>query len=310
MVLDDDIRRYLDSMAAVPRPSEQAVSITELRHANDRAAAAIPAPEREAESRDFTVPGRDGPVPVRHYLPDTAGPQALVIYAHGGGFVFGSPDTHHEIGNRLCLDASVQVLSVDYRLAPEHPFPAGVHDVIDVMLWAAENTATIAADPARLFVAGDSAGGNFAAAAAQAAREMDVELAGQVLIYPVVDQRLIEYESRITRASGYGLTQADMLWYGALYLGDAGHADNPLASPILNPQLSGLAPTFLMTAGFDPLHSEGEEYGRLLAEAGVEVEHLHLPGANHGVFSNYRLFRSGETTWQALLSWLKQRTST
>lgn len=310
MVLDDDIRQYLDSMADVPRPSEQTASITELRHANDLAAAKVPGPEREAETRDFTVPGRDGPVPVRHYLPESAAPQALVVYAHGGGFVFGNPDTHHAVTNRLCLEAGVQVLSVDYRLAPEHPFPAGVNDTIDVMLWAAENTSALAADRERLFLAGDSAGANFVAAAAQVARDQALDLAGQALIYPALDLRLTEYDTRITRASGYGLTQADMLWYGKLYLGDDRHAENPLASPLVNPDLTGLAPTFLMTAGYDPLHSEGEEYGRLLAEAGVEVEQLHLPGANHGVFSNYMLFRSGEATWQALLAWLKQRTGT
>ncbi len=308
MTLDEDIRKFLDSVANAPRPSEQSVPVAEIRRAADAMSLARPRPSVEVQAATFTIPGRDTGVTVRHYIPESAGPHALIMYLHGGGFVFGNIDTHHDVSNRLSLDTGAQVLAVDYRLAPEHPFPAGVNDVIDALRWVAGNHAQLGVDPERIFVLGDSAGGNFAAVAAQVARDEGIRLAGQVLIYPVTDFRDIEYESRVTRADGYGLTQADMYWYRGHYLGDDGDATNTLASPVANDDLSGLAPAFVMTAGYDPLHSEGEDYARRLEAAGVEVEYLHLPGANHGVFSNFHAFRAGETTWQAVLAWLETRT--
>lgn len=307
MILDEDIRKYLESVADVPRPSELSVPIAEMRRATDAASMSGPQPAVEAQTLNFFVPGRDGPIKVRHYLPDSPGPHALVLYMHGGGFVFGNIDTSHAVSNRLCLDANIQVLAVDYRLAPEYPFPAAVHDVLDSLKWVAEKHGALGVDSSLVFVMGDSAGGNLAAVAAQVARDDGIQLAGQVLIYPVTDFRGTEYESRSTRAADYGLTQADMWWYRGHYLNDDSDETNPLVSPIANDDLSRLAPAFIMTAGYDPLHSEGEEYARRMQGAGVEVEHLHLAGANHGVFSNFHAFRSGEATWRAVLAWLEAR---
>lgn len=308
VALDEDIRQFLESVASVPRPSELTVPVAEMRRATDAASMSRPRPVVDADNETFSIPGRDGPIRARRYVPDSDGPHALILYLHGGGFVFGNIDTHHDVNNRLCLDTGAQVIAVDYRLAPENPFPAGVNDVVDSLHWVARNYGSFGVDPQKIFVLGDSAGGNFAAVAAQVARDEGMNLAGQVLIYPVVDFRDIEYESRLTRAAGYGLTQADMWWYRTQYLGDEGDGSDLRASPLANETLSGLAPAFVMTAGYDPLHSEGEEYAHRLKSAGVEVEYLHLPGANHGVFSNFSAFKAGETTWQAVLDWLETRT--
>lgn len=306
--LDDDIRKYLEAQAGVARPSELQLPISQIRQVTHSAWTDVPRPPFEAVTRDFQVQGRDGPIPVRLYRSVEGGVQPLVLFAHGGGFVFGDLNTHHDVSNRLALDGGVQVLAVDYRLAPEHPFPAGVNDFIDVLTWCSENFSILEADPERFFVAGDSAGGNFAAVAAQVAADRGIGLAGQILIYPVTDLRRTEYESRVTRSSGYGLSQADMWWYLGHYLADWSQDSDPLASPIVRESLAGLAPAFVMTAGYDPLHSEGEAYAHRLSADGVPVEHLHLSGANHGVFSNFSQFAAGEQTWVAMLRWLAART--
>lgn len=305
MTLDADIRAHLDSIAGVPSPSQQTMSIPEMRAATHQLWLAGPGPEKRAQVAELLAPGSDADVPLRLYrAPGTASSLPLVVFMHGGGFVFGSLDTHSEICHRLALDADCAVLSVGYRLAPEHPFPAAVNDCWAALQWAVRNASELGVDPERIVLLGDSAGGNLAAVTALQALQHGVTLAGQALIYPVTDLREVEYESRVQRAHGFGLSEADMRWYGRHYLQDAAAAENPLASPILAPSLSGLPDTFLMTAGHDPLCSEGEAYGLRLLEEGVTVSHLHLPGANHGVFSNWKMFESGEATWQALLSWL------
>lgn len=310
MPLDEDIRVYLESVAGVPRASELNRPVSELRTAVDSMWSERPVGTYAVRSRDLSISGRDGPIPARHYEPASEPALSLLLYFHGGGFVFGDLNTHDEICRRLSLEGHLQVVAVDYRLAPEHPFPAAVNDVLDSVEWAVAEQPSLEYRPGQLFVAGDSAGANLAAVAAHHAHDNHVPLAGQALIYPVTDFRdVVPYESRRTRANGFGLTQQDMLWYGQHYLVDAALVADPRVSPIVRQDLSGLAPTFLMTAGYDPLSSEGEAYAERLLEAGVPVEHLHLPGANHGVFSEFRMFRSGEATWQALLHWLDLRIS-
>jgi len=307
MPIDEDIRVYLESVADVPRVSEQSAPVSELRQATHALWAERPRGDFQVDSRDLLVPGRDGTIPVRLYQPADGGADGLVLYFHGGGFVFGDLDSHDDVCRRLSHDSGMQVLAVDYRLAPEHPFPAAVHDALDVLQWLTSGEAAAAVSAGRLFVAGDSAGANLAAVAANHARDVGIRLAGQALIYPVTDFRDTEYPSRKSRASGYGLSQQDMLWYGRQYLRDPELVADPRVSPITQADLAGVAPVFVMTAGYDPLCSEGEAYVSRLREAGTPVEHLHLPGANHGVFTNYTMFRSGEQTFQALLSWLQQR---
>jgi acetyl esterase len=226
-------------------------------------------------------------VPVRLYVPDGASPPApLLVYYHGGGHVEGDLDTHDRLCRWLAREARVRILSVDYRLAPEHPFPAGVEDALTAFRYARANAAALGADPARIGVGGDSAGGNLATVTAQLA----VDDGGrptpvfQLLIYPLCDYSR-EYPSYALFAEGFFLTVAMMRSYRRHYLPDEAAATDPRVSPLLREDLTRLPPAYVTTAGFDPLRDEGEAYARRLREAGVSVTLRRHPGVTHG-FAN------------------------
>ena len=225
---------------------------------------------------DLTVPGAGGDRPARLYRPATDGPHPTVVYLHGGGFVLGDLETHDQTCRRLCLDADVVVVAVDYRLAPEHPFPAGVEDAIAATRWAADQG--LGGD-ARLAIAGDSAGGNFAAVVAQTVPEL---LTAQLLIYPTVDA-FGDYPSRHQNESGYGLEVADMLWFHENYTGGADVApDDPRFAPLRAESLAGQPPAVVAVAEFDPLRDEGVAYADRLAADGVAVDLASYDGMIHG----------------------------
>lgn len=236
---------------------------------------------------DVAIPGPAGAIPARFYEPPGAGLERrpLVVYFHGGGWVLGDLDTHDGLCRFLAANAAVAVLSVDYRLAPEHPFPAAVEDAFAAFRWAAAENPRLGADPSRIAVAGDSAGGNLAAAVSLLARDDGgPSPAMQALIYPVVDAPG-EQPSRDTFAEGYLLTKADMEWFERHYLSGASSCEDPRVSLLSAGDLSGLPPTYITTAGFDPLRDEGEAYAARLREAGVAVALRRHPGLIHG-FAN------------------------
>ena len=217
------------------------------------------APVRSVE--DGTIPGPAGDVPVRTYRPDVDGPVPTIVFFHGGGFVIGDLDTHDDHARLLCHDIEAVVVSVDYRLAPEHPFPAGFEDCLAATRWAADHIAELGGDADRLAVAGDSAGGNLSAAVALAAtHDGGPTLAAQLLIYPGVDFRADEslHPSRIENGEGLFLTLEDMLWFQSHYLQDEAHVTHPRASVLLAPDLTGLPPAVVGTGEYDPLRDEGE----------------------------------------------------
>ena len=231
----------------------------------------------------------DGPTRVRarHYAPaEPGGPHPMLVFFHGGGFVFGDLDTHDGLCRLLCRHAGAHVLAVDYRLAPEHQFPAAVEDAAAALGWAHANAAELGADRARIGVCGDSAGGNLAAVAAQLALAAGGPVpALQLLIYPVTDFTG-RRRSRELFGEGFFLTSEHMDWFDAQYLGGTGeHAADPRASPLLAGDLRGLPPTVVVTAGFDPLRDEGEEYARALSAAGVPTALRRFPGMIHGFVS-------------------------
>jgi acetyl esterase len=233
--------------------------------------------------RDFQIPGEAGPLRVRHYAPAGApGPQPLTVYLHGGGFVIGDLDTHDEPCRLLCRYADVHVLSVEYRLAPEHPFPAALHDARAALRWAQANAASLGADPARVALGGDSAGGNLAAVEARLAKEEGRAPAAQLLIYPATDSETPR-PSQAAFGAGYFLTQADRDAFSRHYLHGTGvRGTDPRVSPLRAPDLSGLPPALVVTAGFDMLRDEGDAYAAALEAAGTPTRLLRVPGQGHG----------------------------
>ena len=223
----------------------------------------------------------------RHFAPsEPGGPHPLLVYFHGGGFTYGDLDTHDGACRLLCRHAGTHVLAIDYRLAPEHPFPAAVEDARAALRWAHANAEALGADPQRVGVGGDSAGGNLAAVAAQlAAREDGLALALQLLIYPATDFTG-RRRSRELFGEGFLLTHTDMDWFEDNYLGASrAHASDPRASPLLADNLSGLAPALVITAGFDPLRDEGEDYAGALQTAGTPVTLRRFPDLMHAFIS-------------------------
>lgn len=241
-----------------------------------------------------TIPGPAGDIPVRIYTPEGSGPFALMVYFHGGGFVIGDLESHDGVCRSLCNEANMLVISVDYRLAPEHRYPAAVDDSYAAMCWAAENAQVLNADPARLVVAGDSAGANLAAVTALKARdESGPSIASQVLIYPVADMDF-DRPSYTENAEGYFLTRDMMRWFMAQYLGHDQVVTDPLVCPLQAESLKALPPALVITAEYDPLRDEGEALAQALLEAGVKTELVRFNGMIHGFVSLAEMLDDGK----------------
>jgi acetyl esterase/lipase len=268
-----------------------------------------------AETRELAIPGPAGAIPARYHRAwgaETGAPLPCVVYFHGGGWVCGDLDTHDAVCRGIANHARCAVVSVDYRLAPEHRFPTALEDASAALRWISANAGSLAVDAARLVVGGDSAGGNLAAVAAIVAREAGGPLlAMQILVYPVTDLAL-EGASYARLAGGYGLTREDMRWYRDHYLRDERDIGDWRASPLRAPELSRLPPAYVVTAGFDPLHDEGKAYAERLAQAGVPVTYECFEGQIHGFLvmggvmaaANHAVYRIG----QAVRSRFSRRT--
>lgn len=239
-----------------------------------------------ASAREIAIPGRDGPIAARVYVPfGEARPRPLVVYFHGGGWVVGSLEGYDTTCRRLALAADSVVVSVDYRLAPEHPFPAAVHDAWDATTWCVQEARELGIDPQRVIVAGDSAGGTLAAVVAiQARDEGGPPLALQVLIYPATDLTR-ESPSYERNASGYMLTAAALRWFIERYVPDPAQRADWRASPLLHSSLSDVAPALVISAEYDPLVDENEAYAKRLEAAGVPTQYVCYPGMLHPFFT-------------------------
>jgi acetyl esterase len=288
MPLDPQIAGILALLEQVGNPTMASSSPEQVRAMFRTSTVDLRDPSTLAQVRsveDTTLPGPAGEIAVRVYRPDVDGRVATMAFFHGGGFVIGDLDTHDDHARLICRDVGIVVVSVDYRLAPEHKFPAGFDDCMAATQWVAANAATLGGDPAKLVVGGDSAGGNLSAAVALATRETGPKLAAQFLIYPGVDFSAdADYPSRVDNAEGYFLTAEDMLWFREQYLGDESDAANPNASTILTSSLAGSPPAVIGTGEYDPLRDEGEAYAKALADAGVEVRLQRYDGLIHGFF--------------------------
>ena len=268
--------------------------VSHLRELMAEGKTAKPAVEvaRAAERR---ITGPDGDdLRLRAYWPVTvSATPGVVVYCHGGGWVLGDLDTHDGVARRMANDAGAVVLAVDYRRAPEHRFPAAAEDAYAALLWAAGHARELGADPDRLAVAGDSAGGNLAAVAALMARERNgPDLALQLLVYPVTDHDFTTQSYVDSTSEGF-LVPAHMRWFWDQYAPEPDERDDPRAAPLRAADLGGLAPAHVVTAECDPLRDEGQRYAARLRESDVEVTLQHCPGTFHGFFDAYDVFPLG-----------------
>lgn len=281
MNLDPEIAALLPALNR-GFPRVETMTAPQLRAVLRERAALLQNPEPVGDVVNQTVPGPSGDINVRIYWPtDSSSLLPIVVFAHGGGFVFCDLDSHDDLCRAMANGVGAIVVSVDYRLAPESPWPAAIDDVYTVAEWVAGHTGELGADPARVVVAGDSAGGNLAAVTAVLARDRGgPAIAGQLLIYPVIAADF-GTESYRRFGTGYYNTAAAMAWYWDQYVPNRADRSHPTASP-LQAQLTGLPSAVVITAGFDPLCSEGEAYAKALAAQTVTTTYRNYAGAIHG----------------------------
>ncbi len=256
-------------------------AVRSRKHFRNEMASIVGTPTVVASVRDFSIEGPAGLLPVRHYQPEQGQGAPLLVFYHGGGFVVGDLDTHDEACRLLCQHGNMHVLSVDYRLAPENPAPAAVEDCIAALKWAKANAASLGADPAKVAVAGDSAGGNLAAVVSQQTKQTEAAPAAQLLIYPVVDL-INEYDSRKTLVEGLFLSELDIAEANEAYVGTSELTlESPLVTPLLG-NMQNLPPALVITAAFDALRDEGEVYAQRMLELGSPAVLNRVEGQGHG----------------------------
>lgn len=278
MPVNSELQAMLDGMNSGP-PLDQ-VPLELLRQRGSP----IPADPGASMAKvvDLTLATPDGNLPVRIYHPRVMERLPVLVYFHGGGFVLGSIDSHDSVARNLARSADCLVVSVGYRLAPEHRFPAAVDDCTAAVRWVHSHANDIGADAARIALGGDSAGGNLAAVVALRLRdEGGPMIAGQLLVYPVTQLRAPVRGSMAANGEGYFLRSRDVAWFDDMYLGDSEAHAHPYASPLQAASLGGLAPALVITAEFDPLRDQGEDYAQRLQQAGVAVTLSRYDGAFH-----------------------------
>jgi acetyl esterase len=304
MPLDPQLAALLKTTENQPAPD----GLKGLRARLEANAVALPGRKVEVKSVvTIELQGAHGPIPARLYKPRSISIPPLTVFYHGGGFVAGSLDTHEGACREMAANAKTAVLSVDYRLAPEHPFPAGIEDAYDALVWASANGPALGVDSGRLAVAGDSAGATIALVTALRARdEGGPALSAQLLFYPCTDLRDTPYTSRQENAEGYGLTEAARNMLTSLYAPDEGLRQDPRVSPLLEKNLGGLPTTLIVTCQYDPLRDEGLALAKALDAAGTEVTPQPADGMVHG-FINYTVASTAAAAqYDAALHWLER----
>ncbi len=287
MTLDPQVQTVLAQIAAAGKSPRSAMPLAEVRALSIATAAARNGqPEAVKNVEDQMVPGSEGAIPVRVYTPEGSGPFPALVFFHGGGWVLSNLDTHDGICRQLAKKSACVVVNVDYRLAPEHKFPAAPEDCFDVTAWVAQNARLLNIDPKRIAVGGDSAGAGLATVVALMARDRGgPSLICQLLVYPVTDYHTPGTPSYAELSEGYNLSRDDMVWFWSQYLSDEAEGYHPYASPLRAESLRGLPPAFVITAEYDLLRDEGEAYAARLQSEGVPVTLKRFPGMIHGFFN-------------------------
>ncbi len=285
MPVDSQSQAFLDYLQSINYSATRGLTVEQARDSLNALAAQASRPELEpvANVENRLIPSPEGDIPIRIYTPLGSGPFPVLVNFHGGGFVLGDLDREDALCHRLTNRVQCLVVSVDYPLAPEHPFPSAPEASYVVVQWVAAHAASFNGDATRLAVSGTSSGGNLAAVVAQMAQERGgPHICFQVLIVPSTDLRMPNTPSLQAYGEGYWLTQEDITWFMDRYLSNKEDVNNPLASPVLAATLTGLPPALIITAECDPIRDQGEQYGNLLKQAGVLVTISRRPGAIHG----------------------------
>lgn len=285
-----DILEGLEEVRGGTPPTEELTLQDTRQLLHERAAyyesMAAPA-NRAVSTTDLQVGDSNVRNPSRLYEPEPCigDKRPLILYLHGGAWMRGDLDTHDHLASRLSVETGCRVLSIAYRLAPEHPFPAALEDACTAFNWVYRHASELAVDKNKIAAAGDSAGGNIAAALVSKLRDESQPLpAVQILLNPVLDLSSFETDSyRMYGGKGFGLTKSKMEWARGLYIPDRNMWNHPYVSPLLSADHSGLPPTFILTSEFDPLRDEGEEYAKRICQSGVYARHVHVPHVNHGL---------------------------
>jgi acetyl esterase len=284
--LHPDVRAVLATLEEDGGPPLETLPVAEARRL---AAEALKPDEGEPEPvgtiRDLRIPGPVGEIPVRVYTPEGNGPFPGLVYFHGGGWVLCDLDTHDVVCRAIARRAPAVVVAVDYRLAPEHKFPAAVEDAFAATRWVSQNATRLNIDRRRIAVGGDSAGGNISAVVSLKSRQSGPNIALQVLVYPVTNLSSFDTTSYREFAEGYHLTRSEMEWFRREYLSNPEQAADPDASPLLAPDVSGAPPALVITAECDLLRDEGEAYAERLRQEGVPLTLTRYPGMIHPFFS-------------------------
>ena len=309
MTLDPEVVALLDLIKAAGRPPLDSLPPPEAREAYKAGRTVLqPEPDEVASVRDLTIPDPAGAIPARLYRgigTDAAAKLPCLVYYHGGGWVIGDIESHDVICRRLANDANCAVLSVDYRLAPEHKFPAAYDDCVAAMRFAFDHPEQLGIDPAKVAVGGDSAGGNLAAAAALAARDLGLALTNQVLIYPATDMAMtLDAYRRVT--DGFPLVASTMGWFVDHYLRNETDKYDWRASPLRAASLRGTAPAIVIVAAHDPLADDGLDYAKRLEREGVRVTSSYFSGQIHGFVSMGRLLPAADTALRMIAVSLRQ----
>ena len=306
-MIDPEAKAYLEATAALGLPSLAEQGPVQARLNNlARAASLAGKVEEVALVEDRTLPGPAGPLRFRLFSPASDKSLPVLLYLHGGGWVVGDVDTHDAVGRALASRTDCAVVSLDYRLAPEDPFPAAVDDGSAALQWLHDHAAEVGADAGRIAIGGDSSGGNLAAVLARRARDRGgPRLKAQMLIYPVTDCDLGTQSYR-EAGSGYGLTRDSMIWYWKQYVADEARRASPDASPLRAKDHSGLPPAIVITCELDPLASEGEAYANAMKKAGVPVEHINEQGMIHGYIRMAGVISRARKSWDDCARFLRR----